>query len=283
MVLDVELRRNAKVALAPGGEADVPANSGDLERPHRVAVEVLADHVPVAVVQAERVGIHDALARPCTPWAPVAETHRALLRDRRLELRQTPCELGGVVGSAHADALGRVGLGLREPRAAEGEILQRESERLGVRELSLQVVERRLECGELVVVELEPVEEVVLGAERVELLAGELVALGLQWNAQSGQLCAIRVEASCERLVRHLAVALHVRLDVSGRQRTAFGHQKGDERELPDELVSVVRHAYRELSGARPNPAADVTLASAGELQAAAAAACCSRCWCDGQ
>ena len=275
--------RNAEVALAPRGEADVPPDAGDLERAHGVTVEVVADHVPVAVVEAKRVGVHDALTGPRTPRAPVAETNRALLRDRRLELRQSPGELGRVVGCAHADALGRVGRGLGETRAPEGEILQREPERLGVRELSLQVVESCLERGELVVVELEPVEEVVLGAERVELLARELVALGLERNAECGQLGAIRVEASRERLVRHLAVALDVRLDVPGRQRTALGHQEGDEGELADELVSVVRHAHSELSGARPNPAADVTLASASELQAAAAAACCSRCWWEGQ
>ncbi len=70
-----------------------------------------------------------------------------------------------------------VGRRVAEARAAEREVLEREPQRLGVRELPLERVERRLQRGELVVVELELVEEVVLRAERVELLAGELVAL----------------------------------------------------------------------------------------------------------
>ncbi len=82
VLLDVEFRRHAKVALAPGGEANVPADAGDLERSHGVTVEVVPDHVPVAVVQAERVGIHDAFPGARAPWAPVSETDRALLRDR---------------------------------------------------------------------------------------------------------------------------------------------------------------------------------------------------------
>src|SRR5262249_46880281 len=121
--------------------------------------------------------VHSPLAGTRAPWAPVAELHRALLRDRGLELRQSARELRRIVGGAHAHALGRLGGRLRESRSAEGEILQREPQRLRVRELPLQVVQGGLERGELVVVEVETVEEVVLRAERVQLLPGELVAL----------------------------------------------------------------------------------------------------------
>ena len=66
---------------------------------------------------------------------------------------------------------------LVEARPAEREVLQREPERLGVGELPLEQVERGLQRRELVVVELELGEEVVLGAQRVQLLARELVPL----------------------------------------------------------------------------------------------------------
>ena len=85
---------------------------------------------------------------------------------------------------ADADALGGLGRRLRKPVPAEREVLEREAERLGVGELPLQVVQGRLERGELVVVELEALEEVVLGAQRVELLAGELVPLRLERDAE---------------------------------------------------------------------------------------------------
>ena len=207
----------------------------------------MADDVPVAVVEPQRVRVHRPLARPRAARAPVAEPDRPLLRDRGLELRQPSGELGRVVRRAHANALGRLRRWLGEARAPEREVLQRETERLRVRELPFEVVQRGLERGELVVVELEPIEEVVLGAERVELLAGELVALRLERDAERGQLGAVRVEPARERLVRHLAVALDVRLDVPGGEGTPLRHQEGDERELPDQLVGVVRHVQASL------------------------------------
>ena len=60
-----------------------------------------------------------------------------------------------------------------------GAILERKSQWLGVGELPFEVVDGVAERCELVVVELEPVEGVVLRAERVELLARELVPLRL--------------------------------------------------------------------------------------------------------
>ena len=43
MLLDVEVRWHAKVALATCRKTDVTANPGDLERPGGVAIEVVAD------------------------------------------------------------------------------------------------------------------------------------------------------------------------------------------------------------------------------------------------
>ena len=86
---------------------------------------------------------------------PVLELHGALLRDRALELREPARHLGRVVGIEHLDALRGVASGLGEAGPSEREVLEREPQRLGVRELALEEVERRLERGELLVLELE--------------------------------------------------------------------------------------------------------------------------------
>src|SRR5207237_6636051 len=90
------------------------------------------------------------------------------------------------------------------------------------------------------------------GAERVELLAGELVALGMERDAERVQLGAVGVEAPREGLVRHLGVALDVLLDVPGGQRPPLCHEERDERELANELVGVVRHAAPRAYRAEP-------------------------------
>ena len=177
--------------------------------------------------------------------APVVELQRPLLRDRGLELAQPARQLGRVVRIADLDAHGGLGRRLREARPAQREVLESKPERLGVRELPLEEVEAGLERGELVVGELERRQEVVLGAERVQLLARELVALGLERDAEGEQLRAIRVEAAGERLVRHLRVALDVLLDVARRERAALGHEERHQRQLADELVGVVGHSAR--------------------------------------
>ena len=248
MCLDVEVGRQPEVALAPGGEANIAANAGDPEGADGGAVEILADDVPDSLVEPERVGVERALADLVALRRPVVELDRPLLRDRRLELRQAPRELGRVVRCADPDALGRVGARLVEARPAERQVLQREPQRLGVGELAVEVEERRLQGGQLVVLEVEPVEEVVLGAEGVELLAGELVALRMERHAEPGELGAVGVEPPRERLVGHLRIALDVALHVAGGQRPALRHQEGDERELTDELVGVVGHRGVELT-----------------------------------
>ena len=266
--VDVEVRREAEVALAAGGEADVAANAGDAEGADVVVVEIVADDVPGAAVAAQCVGIQRPLARLVAPGRPVAELDRPLLRDRRLELRQAAGHLGRVVGIAHLDARGGLRRRVVESGAAEREVLQRQPQRLRVGERPLEHVQRRLQRRQLVVVELELVQEVVLRAERVQLLAGELVPLGVERDAERDQLGAVGVEAACERLVRHLRVPLDVALDVTSRQRPPFRHQEGDQRELTDQLVGVVRHGRPTLSASRNGYAA------ASER---------SRCWCDGQ
>ena len=52
----LEFLRQAEVALPPRGEADVAADPRDAERAHRLAVVVVADHVPGAALGEEGVG-----------------------------------------------------------------------------------------------------------------------------------------------------------------------------------------------------------------------------------
>ena len=167
------------------------------------------------------------------------------------ELAEAPLELGRVVRVADERAYRGVGRGRREAAggAAEREVLQREPERLGVGEPPLEQVEARLQRRELLVVELELGEEVALRAQRVQLLAGEFVALAVERHAERDELRAVRVEAPRERFVAHLLVTLDVRLDVARGERPPFRHQERDQRELTNQLVSVMTHlrvrAYR--------------------------------------
>ena len=162
VLLDVEVRRDAEVALATRREPDVAADAGDLERARRSAVEIVADDVPVALVESKRVGIHGSLPLPHTSWAPVPEADGSLLGDRGLELRQPSRELGRVVRCAHAHALGRFRRRPGEAYAPEGKILQRKTEGLRIGELPFEVVQRGLQRGELIVLEVEALEEVIL-------------------------------------------------------------------------------------------------------------------------
>ena len=238
--LDVEVRRRAEVPFPPRGELDVPANPGDAEGADLVPVEIVADDVPHAVVGKQRVRVQRPLGLDVPRDRPVVELDGALLRDRAFELREASGHLRRVIGVEHLDAVRGRGGRLGEPGAAEREVLQREPQRLGVGELSFEQVQRGVERGELVVLELELRQEVLLGAKRVQLLAGELVALRLQRHAEREQLGPVGVEATGERLVRHLGIALDVRLHVARGDRPPLRHEERDQRELTDQLVGVM-------------------------------------------
>ena len=147
-----------------------------------------------------------------------------------------------VVRVADDDALLRRHARVGEAGPSEREVLQREPERLCVREPPLEQVERRLQRGQLILFELQLGQEVALRAQGVQLLAGELVALTVERHAERDELRAVGVEPAREGLVGHLLVALDVRLDVARRQRPALGHQERHEGQLTNQLVGVVAH-----------------------------------------
>ena len=84
----------------------------------------------------------------------------------------------------------------------------------------------------------------VLRAQRVGLLlaAGVDRLVDGQLDAERLELGAVRVEAARERVLVHAAVALDVAPDLERRDRPALGHQVRDERQLPDQLLGVLRH-----------------------------------------
>ncbi len=236
----VELLRNTKVTLAAGGEPDVGSDAGDTEGSLLFPVVIPPDHVPGAGVREEGVRVDRPLRLLVPLHREIAELHRPALRDRALELREPPRHLLRVVRVV--DLHGRLPAGLERGRPAECEILEREPKRLGIGEAPVEEMERRLQRCQLVVLEIEGREEVLLGAQRVELFPGELVPLGMEWHAERDQLAPVGVEAPCKGLVGHLRVPLDVGLHVSRGDRPTLRHEVGDERKLPDELVGVVRH-----------------------------------------
>jgi hypothetical protein len=84
-----------------------------------------------------------------------------------------------------------------------------------------------------------------LRRQRVVLLLGEAVGrlVDRQVDAEPVQLGAVGVEAAGEGVLGHVRVALHVAADLRGRDRAPLGHQVRDERQLPDELLGVLRHS----------------------------------------
>jgi hypothetical protein len=62
-------------------------------------------------------------------------------------------------------------------------------------------------------------------------------------DAERLELGAVGVEPPGEGLVVHLRVALDVLLDLQRRHRSPLRHEERDQRQLPDELLGVLRHA----------------------------------------
>ena len=148
----------------------------------------------------------------------------------------------GRAGDAEADrALRRRA---ERARAAPGELLEREPQRLGVGELAVEQAQRGLQRRQLGVGEGDRGEEEGLGRERVVLLLGEAVGgpVDRQVDAERVELGAVGVEAPRERVLGHVRVALDVAPDLRRRHRPPLGHQVGDQRQLADELLGVLRH-----------------------------------------
>ena len=200
----------------------------------------MTDEIPVGIGEVEAVRIDRARLLLARADREVREDDRLLLRDGAFELGEARGDLGGVATARKVERYANRGRLLQHARAAQREVLQREAQRRCVGELALEQEQARVERGELAVGEVQRRQEVVLARERVELLAGELVAIRLDRHAQRQELGAIGVEATGKRLVGHVVVALDGVLGVARSDRPLLGHDVRHQRELADQLVGVM-------------------------------------------
>ena len=236
----IEVGRAAEVALLAGVEAHIAADARHAEVADGIAVVVMTDEIPVGIGEVEAVRIDRARLLLARADREVREDDRLLLRDGALELGEARGDLGRVTATGEVERHADCGRLLEHARAAERQVLQGEPQRCRVGELALQQEQAGVECGELAVGQVQRRQEVVLTRQRVELLAGELVAIRLDRHAQRQELGAIGVEATGKRLVRHVVVALDGVLGVARSDRPLLGHDVRDQRELADQLVGVM-------------------------------------------
>ncbi len=242
---EVEVPRRGEVVLGTRLEGDAPFDPREPEDPRRLTLVREPDDVPVpgGVQQAVRVDL--ALGTLVAPDGVVREPDRLAPADGRLDLREVGSDLRGVPGSEQVHGHGPRGVIVERARAAEGQVLQRKAQRLGVGELPLEEVEAGLERGQLRLVEVDRREVVALRREGVEIALERVVARALDGEREAHrlELAAVGVEPAQERLLAHAAISLHVLVDLVGRDRPMLGHEEGDERELTNQLV-VVSHRH---------------------------------------
>ena len=236
----IEVDGAAEIALLAGVEAHVATDARDAKVADRVAVVVVPDEVPIGVGEVETVRIDRARLLLARADREVREDDRLLLRDGAFELGEARGDLGGVATTGEVERHTDCGRLLEHARAAQREVLQREAQRRGVGELAFEQEQARVERREFAIGEVQRRQEVVLARERVELFAGELVAIRLDRHAQRQQFGAIGVEATSKRLVRHVVVALDRVLGVARSNRPLLGHDVRHQRELANQLVGVM-------------------------------------------
>ncbi len=244
VVARVELLRAVEVVLGLGRVAHLAADARHAEDPQRAALVRPADQVELPALVQQVVGVDLAALLHVAADRVVVEHDRLAAEDRRLELREALRQVAATGAGLHGQR-DRALLGRVERRGlAPGELLERQAQRLRVGELAVQERQRHAQRAELLVGELDRREVEVLGRQRVVL--GLVVALGrlvdLEMDAERLELGAVGVEAACEGLVVHLRVAFDVLLDLERRHGPALGHQEGDQRELADEFLGVLRH-----------------------------------------
>ena len=275
----VEVGRALEVVLGLRRVGDLAADAVEAEDAHVVALVAAADEVELAVAEEQVVRVHLARVERVALQRVVVERDRLLAEDRRLDLRQALRQLvaAGRGGDVEAQAVGRVERAGPAPR----DLLERQPQRLGVGELAVEQAERGVQRRQLGVGELDRREVEVLRPQRVGLLlaAGVDRLVDGELDAQRVELGAVRVEAPRERVLVHPAVALDVAPDLERRHRPPLRHQVRDQRELPDQLLGVLRHLtandrgrhgrLRPCSGAIRNARRSLRHFSEGMLRAA--------------
>ena len=243
----VEVGGALEVVLGLGRVGDLAADAREAEHPHVLALVRVADEVELAALEQQQVGVDAARGDLARLHREVLELDPLAARDRGVDLGQAGGELRAAGARRHAERDRALRSGVERARAAPGDLLEREPQRLGVGELAVEQAEGGLQRGVLVVGEGDRGEVEGLGRERVVLLLGEALG-GLvdpQLDAERVELGAVGVEAARERVLGHVRVALDVPPDLRRRDGPPLRHQVRDQRELPDQLLGVLRHGLR--------------------------------------
>ena len=220
------------------------ADAREPEDAHGAALVREADEVELAALEQQLVRVDDARGGLAGLHREVLELDPLAAVDRGVELGQPRGQLAAAGRARDAEADRALGRRAERARPAPGELLEREPQRLGVGELPVEQAQGRLQGRELAVGEGDGRQEEGLGRERVVLLLGEAVGrlVDRQVDAERVQLGAVGVEAARERVLRHVRVALDVAPDLRGRDGPPLRHQVGDQRQLADQLLGVLRH-----------------------------------------
>jgi hypothetical protein len=209
----------------------------------------VADQIELAAAEDEVVRVDLALLGLAPLHRVVGELDRLAAADRGLDLGEALGEVAAAGGGGHRH-LDRRPLALAERvRVTPGDLLQGEAQRLGVGKAAVgQQHQRRAQRRQLVGRELDLVEVEVLRGQRVELGLEEPLAglLDPELDPEALELGPVRVEAPRERVVVHVAVALHLALDLERRNRPSLCHQERDQRELANQLLGVLRHGWQD-------------------------------------
>ena len=227
----IEVLRRREVVLGLGGVAHLAAYPREAENADVLSLVGVADQVELPAAEEQVVRIDLPLALRVPGHRVVVEDDRLAAEDRGLDLGEPLREVAATRAGRHAERH-RAMLGRRQRRRlAPRELLQRQPHRLGVGELAVEERERRSKGAELGIGELDRREVEVLRRKRVVL--GLVVALGglvdLQLDPERLELRAVGVEAAGESVVVHARVALHLLLDLEGRDRTPLRHQERDQ------------------------------------------------------
>ena len=240
----VEAVRALEVVLRLRGVGDLALDPAEPEDADVAALVRVADEVELAALEQQLVRVDLAQRGRAGLHREVLELDPLAAVDRGVDLGEPGGELGaaGRAGDPEADrALRRRA---ERARAAPGQLLEREPQRLGVGELAVEQRQRGLQRGELGVGERDRREEERLRRQRVVLLLGEAVGRPVdgQVDAERVELRAVGVEPPRERVLGHVGVALDVAPDLGRGHGPPLGHEVRDQRQLPDQLLGVLRH-----------------------------------------
>ena len=169
----VEVVRALEVVLGLGRVGDLAADARQAEDADVAALVRPADEVELAALEQQLVGVDDARRRLARLHREVLELDPLAAVDRGVDLGQARRQLAAARRAGDAEPDRALRRGAERARAAPGELLEREPQRLGVGELAVEQAQRGLQRRELAVGERDGGEEERLRRERVVLLLGE--------------------------------------------------------------------------------------------------------------